>query len=449
MRRAAGAVFLAGQALSVAAAAVFHARLVAPDRYDPLRSAQAGWWLLVAAVLCGASYGLGLPELPPSRRQAAGRSALAYGAAVGAVSLAQLGLAGPLLPRSSLLVLALTTPVWALICWNLSGDVTTWRQGRDRVFVVAAQADEAATLAGELAGDLGRWPEVPAVVAGTLTPEAARPAADGTPRLVDEVRRAGATVVVLDREAQADDTIVAQAAELHRAGLRVRTLALFYEGWLGKTPVPELAQVSLLFDIGELHRLSYMRAKRVLDLGLGLAGLPVLAAVAPLVWLGNRVANPGPLLFRQRRVGRDGAEFVMWKFRTMVPDGGDGGPSPWTRHGDPRVTPFGRFLRRTHLDELPQLVNVVRGELSLVGPRPEQPHYVAELQAKIPFYDVRHLVRPGLTGWAQVKQGYAADEADALEKLQYDVYYLRRQGLALDARIIWRTVRGVIGAGGR
>ena len=127
----------------------------------------------------------------------------------------------------------------------------------------------------------------------------------------------------------------------------------------------------------------------------------------------------------------------------------DGSISDWTADDDPRVTRFGAWLRRTHLDELPQVVNILRGDLSIVGPRPEQPHYVEELTEKIPFYNLRHLVRPGLTGWAQVKYRYGASHADALEKLQYEFYYLRHQGLALDLRIIGRTLRSVVGRDGR
>ena len=131
--------------------------------------------------------------------------------------------------------------------------------------------------------------------------------------------------------------------------------------------------------------------------------------------------------------------FTILKFRTM-----EAGPhSDWTNSGDDRITPFGRILRRTHLDELPQAINILRGDLSIVGPRPEQPQYVEELTDKIPFYDLRHVVRPGLTGWAQVKFGYAGDERDALEKLQYDFFYLQRQTLGLDVRIVARTVRDV------
>jgi lipopolysaccharide/colanic/teichoic acid biosynthesis glycosyltransferase len=180
---------------------------------------------------------------------------------------------------------------------------------------------------------------------------------------------------------------------------------------------------------------------------LALAGIVALLVVLPVTLLGNAVANRGALLFRQPRVGKRGRVFEIAKFRTMRV--GPPGPSTWTSPDDPRVTRFGAWLRRTHLDELPQVLNVLRGDLSIVGPRPEQPHYVTELAEKIPFYDLRHLVRPGLTGWAQVKYPYGSTEGDAIEKLQYEFYYLRHQGLALDLRVMARTIRSVVGRGGR
>jgi lipopolysaccharide/colanic/teichoic acid biosynthesis glycosyltransferase len=168
------------------------------------------------------------------------------------------------------------------------------------------------------------------------------------------------------------------------------------------------------------------------------------------VLLGNLVGNRGPLFFAQPRVGLDGRPFSILKFRSMRPAPKDSGTNAaWTGESDPRITPFGRVLRVTHLDELPQVLNILRGDLSIVGPRPEQPQYVKELREKIPFYDLRHLVRPGLTGWAQVKYHYGADENDALEKLQYEFFYLRHQGLGLDLRIIGRTTRSVFGGEGR
>jgi len=203
-----------------------------------------------------------------------------------------------------------------------------------------------------------------------------------------------------------------------------------------------------MFDIGEVHRGRYGRFKRVTDLVIGLLALPVLALAIPFVVIGDLVGNRGRLFYTQVRVGKNGELFRIYKFRTMraAPDGA---VTEWTAENDPRITPFGRLLRISHLDELPQVINIIKGDLSVVGPRPEQEHYVEELREKLPFYDLRHLVRPGLTGWAQVKYGYAGDESDAVEKLQYEFYYLRHQSLGLDARIVGRTVRSVIGGAGR
>jgi lipopolysaccharide/colanic/teichoic acid biosynthesis glycosyltransferase len=253
--------------------------------------------------------------------------------------------------------------------------------------------------------------------------------------------------VVLSRRAQADDDVVLQASILHEEGIRIRTLSLFYEQWLGKLPIGELERVSLLFDIGELHGARYARVKRMLDIVLGLGGLVVFAMVTPVVIVGDLIANRGPLFYRQPRTGRVNTRFDILKFRTMRECTSDAGD--WTSERDSRITSFGGFLRRTHLDELPQVINILRGDLSVVGPRPEQPHLVDELADKIPFYRLRHLVRPGLTGWAQVKYQYAGTDAETLEKLQYEFFYLRRQSLALDLRIIGRTLRSVMGREGR
>lgn len=277
--------------------------------------------------------------------------------------------------------------------------------------------------------------------------------------LIQAVLERRASVVVLDRAALLDDGVVAQAAALHESGVRVRTLVEFYGEWLGKLPVSELERASLFFDIGDLHRARYGRLKRLIDLTGATLGLIPLAIAVPVVLVGNRFGNRGPLLFRQRRVGRNGERFEILKFRTMLPtdatggtatsgDGTDDDGTAWTERDDPRVTRFGRVLRATHLDELPQMINILQGELSLVGPRPEQPRYVKELSEKLPFYSMRHLVRPGLTGWAQVKYGYAGDERDALEKLQYEFFYLRRQSIRFDARVLARTIRSVSGGEG-
>lgn len=430
---------LAGLVALVVGVAQLHATTFAPERYELIGSTRFPWWFVFGLLVCGASYGLGLPELPASRRSVVLRSLLATAAGLLAVSAAQLLTAGPLLPRSGLGLFALTSPIWAVLVWNLAADAEKRSRERDRALVICRRPEDAAALQEEL----GRSPEAPATLVGTL--------------LLNEVQREGPaliratadalapSVVVLDASAQGRPEIVREVAELHSAGLRVRTLSLFYEEWLAKLPVSDLQQVALLFDIGGLHRAQFVRAKRIVDVVIAVIGLLVLIPMSGIVLVGNLLGNRGPLVFRQERVGQGGEVFTILKFRTMKP----GGAEHWTEENDPRITPFGHFLRRSHMDELPQMLNLLRGDLSFVGPRPEQTTYVEVLREKVPFYDIRHLVRPGLTGWAQVKQGYAADEADAIEKLQYDIFYLRRQGPVLDTRIVWRTVRGILVSGGR
>ncbi len=442
MRRLARPLLVLGTIACVLGLSKAHA--VAHD-YDFTDSYRFAWALTYIAMLGVAAYGIGLPDLARSRRSAVVAAIASTGAAAFGVSVLQLLAGSALLPRFVVLGTPALLVPFAVLCCALAREGRARDGQRDRVVAVAGLSEST-----HLRQELDDQPERPAVLARVLKPEEA--VADGTRQpLVDAVRETGATAVVLDRFALADESIVAQAAGLHESGVRIRTLSLFYDHWLGKLPLSELERVSLLFDIGELHRARYGRVKRMIDSAAALAGMSVLAVAVPVVWLGNRFGNRGPLFYRQARVGKGGVEFSILKFRTMTPDGrtqGHGG-SAWTADDDPRITPFGAWLRRTHLDELPQVLNILRGDLSFVGPRPEQPRYVEELEGKIPFYRLRHLVRPGLTGWAQVKYPYGASEGDALEKLQYEFYYLRHQGFSLDARIVGRTVRTVVGRGGR
>jgi lipopolysaccharide/colanic/teichoic acid biosynthesis glycosyltransferase len=392
-------------------------------------------------LLALAAYGVGLPDVPRSAGQALASAIGATAAAGVGISLLQLIAGSALLPRFVVLWSAILLVPGYAACALVAAQGRRRGERRDRV-VAIADPDEVAAFATELTHN----PERPASLVWAVAPGDAHPSAPGHQPLVDTALEIGASVVVLDRAAQNDDQVVAQVAALHEGGIRVRTLSLFYDEWLGKLPVSELERMSLMFDIGEVHRVRYGRVKRIVDVVGGLVALPVLLVAIPFVLVGNLLANRGPLLYSQPRVGKGGEEFHIVKFRTMTPDAK---PSEWTTEDDPRITPFGRILRRTHIDELPQAVNILRGHLSLIGPRPEQPRYVEELKEKIPFYGLRHLVRPGLTGWAQVKYPYGANEIDALEKLQYEFYYLRHQGLGLDARILGRTLRHVLAGGGR
>jgi lipopolysaccharide/colanic/teichoic acid biosynthesis glycosyltransferase len=416
----------------------YHALYV--GHYDYTGSFRFEWSFAYIALLCMTAYGVGLPDLARTAREAAISATASAGAAALSISVLQLLVGSAVLPRFVVFGAALAlVPIYSALTVLSSGGRAR-EEERDRVVLVAA-ADEAASLRDELA----REPEQPAALVATLAVSEARSLESRLKPLLETVVRQRATVVVLDREAQADESIVGQAATLHEHGVRIRTLTLFYDEWLGKLPLTELERVSLMFDIGEIHRARYSRMKRLVDCTVALVGFGALAVVTPVVFLGNLVANRGPLLYRQPRVGRNGRVFDILKFRTMT----GSGDSQWTGERDPRVTRFGRWLRRAHVDELPQMLNILKGDLSTVGPRPEQLHYVRELLDKIPFYDLRHRVRPGLTGWAQVKYAYGASDSDAMEKLQYEFFYLRHQSLSLDARILGRTIRSVVARGGR
>lgn len=444
MRRVARLLSFLGAATVVLALSKVHAAYIADPAYDFTGSFRLTWALGYILLLWIAGYGFGLPDLPRSAREATAVAVGVSASAALAVSVLQLLVGDALLPRFVVFGSAVLLVPWQVAVNALARSGRSRDEGRDRVILVGARGELA-----RLEVDLGLVPEQPAVLVGHLEPADAAP--DGVDRpLVDLVLRERASVVVLDREASSSAAVVTEAAALHEAGLRVRTLVQFYEEWLGKLPVGELERASLFFDIGEIHRVRYARVKRLIDLVLGCIGLVPFLLLVPFVALANLVANRGPLFYRQERVGRDGEHFSILKFRTMraepsaQPDGG----GDWTAVDDPRITSFGKVLRATHLDEIPQMVNIVKGDLSLVGPRPEQPRYVAELSASLPFYGMRHLVRPGLTGWAQVKYGYAGDEDDALEKLQYEFFYLRHQSLRFDLRVMGRTVRSVAGSEG-
>jgi exopolysaccharide biosynthesis polyprenyl glycosylphosphotransferase len=221
--------------------------------------------------------------------------------------------------------------------------------------------------------------------------------------------------------------------------LRVCTVGYFYEAVFGHVRIAEI-NASWFHCIMHPRYRPFSPYKLAVDvigaLVLALLLLPVLLIFAALIQL-----DGGPVLYRQVRIGERGRPFVIFKLRTMRVSAG--GASPWTLPDDPRVTRVGRILRRSHLDEIPQLINVLRGEMSLIGPRPEQPSYVSRLETTLPHYQRRHLIRPGITGWAQIRCGYAGSEQGSAWKLCHDLYYMKYRSLRLDLAILVRTVWGL------
>lgn len=224
-------------------------------------------------------------------------------------------------------------------------------------------------------------------------------------------------------------------------------LSNFYERITGKVPVDAIEQVWLLENLQEGTKRLYELLKRGADMVLALLIIAVVWPLLIVAYFAVKRSGPGPFLFRQVRVGQAGRHFLAMKIRTMVADAEKSGPQ-WASRHDQRVTPIGRILRSVRLDEIPQLINVLRGEMSLIGPRPERPEFIERLKSTIPFYEERLLVKPGLTGWAQVNFPYGASIEDALEKLQYDLFYIKHRSLGLDLAIALRTVGTILSRSG-
>lgn len=227
-------------------------------------------------------------------------------------------------------------------------------------------------------------------------------------------------------------------------GVRFDHLASVYEQYTGKIAVENLRPSWLIFSSGFRKSRLLSFTKRLSDLVFATVGLLMLAPVMLAVAIAVRLGSSGPTLYTQTRVGKDGKPFTIFKFRSMRVDAEAATGAVWSQSGDPRVTRVGRFIRRTRLDEIPQLWNVFRGDMSFVGPRPERPEFVEQLTQQIPFYGQRHVVRPGLTGWAQVRHQYGASVDDAMQKLQYELYYIKHLSVAFDVFIVLETIKTVL-----
>jgi len=227
-------------------------------------------------------------------------------------------------------------------------------------------------------------------------------------------------------------------------GVPVTDLAGFYERVQGQIPIESLKASWLIYGHGFAQDGMRNFVKRTFDIVVSLLLVMLNLPIVLLVALAIRLEGPGPVVFRQERIGRGGRRFTCLKFRSMCLDAEGDGIARWATKSDPRVTRVGRLIRKSRIDELPQLFNVLRGDMSFVGPRPERPEFVEQLKDEIPFYDVRHSVHPGVTGWAQVRYTYAASIEDARKKLEYDLYYVKNHSLFLDLLILIETVRVIL-----
>ena len=225
-------------------------------------------------------------------------------------------------------------------------------------------------------------------------------------------------------------------------------LAEFYENFTRKVPLNAINQVWFLENISQGKREFYEISKRIFDLFFAIVLLIISLPFWLIIGLIVKLDSTGSIFYRQTRIGQQGKPFVLTKFRSMGKDAEKDGPK-MAQKNDPRITKFGKFLRKTRIDELPQLWNIIKGEMSFVGPRAERPEFHQELKEKIPFYQERYLIKPGLSGWAQIKYGYGSSVADNFEKVQYDLYYIKNRSFIFDLSIILKTINIVLRGGGR
>jgi sugar transferase (PEP-CTERM system associated) len=237
---------------------------------------------------------------------------------------------------------------------------------------------------------------------------------------------------------------IKELLDLRMQGVKIEEATTWLEKISGKIEVENLYPSWLVFGEGFRRSPAFILVRRVLSFVISLLGLILTLPMLPLIMLAIRLDSQGPVFYTQARVGKNGRVFKVVKFRTMRQDAEAANGPQWAGNHDPRVTPVGRFLRTTRLDEIPQMWCVLKGDMAFVGPRPERPEFIEELSEEIPYYKVRHMVRPGLTGWAQVKYKYGSTVADAREKLQYDLFYIKNASIGLDLLIMFLTVKTVL-----
>jgi sugar transferase (PEP-CTERM system associated) len=349
-------------------------------------------------------------------------------------------------------IVAACVIVTVLFGWRVAFEWTSRQVGpRERLLLVGTN-DAAVSLARELHARR----ELGIEIVGFIDPDPARvglplinPGIIGTIEDIPSIVRArGVDRVVVSLSDARGKLPMDKLLEMKLDGVSFDHLASVYEQYTGKIAVDNLRPSWLIFSEGFKKGRLQTVIKRVIDIVGASAGLVVTFPLLLLIAAAIKLSSAGPVLYHQARVGLRGRVFTVHKFRSMRQDAEKHTGAVWASLSDSRITRVGRFLRRSRLDEIPQFWNVLKGDMSIVGPRPERPEFVTSLTREIPFYGQRHIVRPGLTGWAQVYYTYGASVEDALEKLQYDLFYIKHMSLGLDLFILAKTVKTVVGGKG-
>ena len=343
-------------------------------------------------------------------------------------------------PRINLILDIVMTFV-AMIGWRSVFTFAGRSADKTRVLLIGSSPD-----IDELASTIKDYPHLGYIISARC-PEV-------TPHILELVSTHRVDIVVASKENQTNETLLQSLYEAIHCGIRFFDVSMFYEMILGKVPVSLISKVWFLENIAETEKLFFETSKRGVDILFALVlGIPTLILM-PFVALTIRLNSQGPIFIRQQRVGRMGKSFTLLKYRTMLALNADGSAethgAQWSQEGDARITTIGKILRSTRIDELPQVWNILRGDLSFVGPRPERPEFVENLRKDIPYYDMRHLIRPGLSGWAQINPPYYyASHDDTILKLQYDLYYIKNRDLGLDLSIALKTLMVLLSRQGR
>jgi sugar transferase (PEP-CTERM system associated) len=262
--------------------------------------------------------------------------------------------------------------------------------------------------------------------------------------IVELSKRHNAHTIVIALTERRGNLVIEKLVTCKLMGVRIMDYPSFFEVTTGKIPVEEINPSWLVQSSGFFITPFIRLMKRIVDVLFASTLLVVTLPLLPVIACGIKLTSKGPVFYLQKRVGVNGRPFTIFKFRSMADNAEQGTGASWARENDPRVTPIGAFIRKTRIDELPQLVNVLKGDMSFIGPRPERPEFVEKISRVTPYYLERHAVKPGITGWAQVMYPYGSSLGDSVEKLRYDLYYINNLSFVLEILIVLETIKVVL-----